>query len=134
MTRVDKWSSLDEWIANALIFFQLQEWEITVSRDAAEIDAHADIDVSDQRNSADLRVQRDFFDQSPEKQRLVLCHEIGHIITSRTDRVFENLEEPLGKIAWAVAEPNYLDATERMVEHWARLVAPMLPLPEFPKK
>lgn len=134
MVKPDRWTVLEEWVANAMIAFQLQDWEITISRDAADIEAHADIEVSTQRNSANLRVQRDFFDLTPDKQRLVLCHELGHIISGRTDQVFETLEEPLGKIAWAVLEPNYLDATERMVEHWARLIAPHLPLPEFPKK
>ena len=43
----------------------------------------------------------------------------------------ENLEEPLGKIAYAILEPNFIDATERMVEHFARLIARELPLPNF---
>ena len=134
MTRPDKWAALEEWVRNAMIALQLQDWEITISRDAADIEAHADIEVSDQRDSADLRVQRDFFDQTPEKQRLILCHELGHIISARTDQVFESLEGSLGKLAWAVVEPNYLNATERMVEHWARIIAPTMPLPELPKK
>ncbi len=35
--------------------------------------------------------------------------------------------------AWAVYEPQYVDATERMTEHLAGIVAPLLSLPEFPK-
>ena len=129
----DRYQRLEEWIADAHVFLDLHGWEITISREAADIDAHADIEVADQRRSADLRISRDFFTQSPERQRLILTHELGHLVSSRTDRVFENLEEPLGKVAWAVLEPNYLDATERMVEHWARLIAPYLPLPNFGK-
>lgn len=133
MKAKDRYQRLEEWIADALIFLELQGWEITINREAADIDAHADIEVSDQRRSADLRISRDFFTQSPEKQRLIIVHELGHVISSRMDCVVENLEEPLGKVAWAVLEPNYIDATERMVEHWARLIAPYLPLPNLGK-
>jgi hypothetical protein len=56
-----------------------------------------------------------------------------HLITCRTDRVVENLEDALGKIAWAVYGPQYEDATERMTEHLAAVIAPSLSIPEFPK-
>jgi hypothetical protein len=56
-----------------------------------------------------------------------------HLITCRTDRVVENLEDALGKIAWAVYGPQYEDATERMTEHLATVIAPFLSVPEFPK-
>lgn len=132
--KVDRYSALEEWLQMAMQVLLIKDWEIVVSRDAADIDAHADIEVSSQKNYADLRVQRDFFDQTPEKQRLILVHELGHVINARADQVFESLAKPLGEIAWAVLEPNYLDATERAVEHWANIVAPNLPLPVFPKK
>jgi len=134
VTKADKWTALENWLEDAKVAFQIQDWEIVVLRDAAEIDAHADIDVSTQRNSAQLRVQRDFFDLTPEKQRLVLCHELGHIITSRADNVVESLEHVLGKMSWSTFDPNYVDASERMVEHYARIIAPTMPLPKLPKK
>lgn len=127
----DPYRLVEVWIADALITLELQGWEITVSREAADITAHADIEVHDQRRTADLRIARDFFAQSPERQRLILAHELSHVISSRLDRVIENLEEPLGKIGYALLEPNFIDATERMVEHFARLIARELPLPNF---
>jgi hypothetical protein len=127
----DPYRLVEEWVSDALVRLELQGWEITVSREAADITAHADIEVHDQRRTADLRIARDFFTQSPERQRLILAHELSHVISSRLDRVFENLEEPLGKIGYALLEPNYLDATERMVEHFARLIARELPTPNF---
>jgi hypothetical protein len=127
----DPYALIESYLAEALVLLELQDWEITVSREAADITAHADIEVHDQRRTADLRIARDFFTQSPERQRLILAHELSHVITSRLDRVMENLEEPLGKIAYAILEPNFIDATERMVEHFARLIARELPLPNF---
>ena len=127
----DPYALIESYLADALVTLELQDWEITVSREAADITSHADIEVHDQRRTADLRIARDFFAQSPERQRLILAHELAHIISARLDRVIENLEEPLGKIGYALLEPNFIDATERMVEHFARLIARELPIPNF---
>ena len=127
----DPYALIESYLADALVTLELQDWEITVSREAADITSHADIEVHDQRRTADLRIARDFFTQSSERQRLILAHELAHIISARLDRVIENLEEPLGKIGYALLEPNFIDATERMVEHFARLIARELPIPNF---
>ena len=127
----DPYALIESYLADALVALELQDWEITVSREAADITSHADIEVHDQRRTADLRIARDFFTQSPERQRLILAHELAHIISARLDRIIENLEEPLGKIGYALLEPNFIDATERMVEHFARLIARELPIPNF---
>lgn len=127
----DPYGLIEAYIADALVTLELQEWEITVSREAADITSHADIEVHDQRRTADLRIARDFFAQSPERQRLIIAHELAHVISARLDRIIENLEEPLGKIGYAVLEPNFIDATERMVEHFARLISRELPIPNF---
>ena len=127
----DPYALIESYLADALVTLELQDWEITVSREAADITSHADIEVHDQRRTADLRIARDFFAQSPERQRLILAHELAHIISARLDRIIENLEEPLGKIGYALLEPNFIDATERMVEHFARLIARELPIPNF---
>jgi len=127
----DPYALIEAYLADALVILELQDWEITVSREAADVTSHADIEVHDQRRTADLRIARDFFAQSPERQRLILAHELSHIISARLDRVIENLEEPLGKIGYALLEPNFIDATERMVEHFARLIARELPIPNF---
>lgn len=127
----DPYALIEAYLSDALVTLELQDWEITVSREAADITSHADIEVHDQRRTADLRIARDFFAQSPERQRLILAHELAHIISARLDRIIENLEEPLGKIGYALLEPNFIDATERMVEHFARLIARELPIPNF---
>lgn len=133
MAKQDRHKALEAWIADAIPLLGLEAWEITVLRDAADVTAHADIDPAPQRWTADLRLAHDFFAQSPEKQRLVLTHELIHLVVARADQVVENLEEPLGKIAFGLFEPNYVDASERAVEHLARIIAPFLPLPELPK-
>jgi hypothetical protein len=111
----------------------LDHWEVTVIEAASDVDSWADIEAHPQAPTADLRVSFDFWKQSPEKQRLVLTHELMHLVVSRYARIAENLEDALGALAWAVIEPQLEDAEERAVEHMARIVAPYLSLPAFPK-
>ncbi len=92
-----------------------------------------DINPHAQAETAELRVSHDFWKQTPELQREVLTHEMLHIVTARLDQTVEAMEEAFGKIAWAIYDPLYEDATERVVDHLAKVIAPGLPLPEFPK-
>jgi len=39
----------------------------------------------------------------------------------------QNLEEALGKVAWSVLEPQVEDASERLVDYLANLLAPTMP-------
>ena len=129
----DKFAQLREWIAETQSLLGLDHWEITIVEAASDVDAWADIDAHGQAPTADLRVSFDFWKQTPEKQRLVLAHELMHLVTCRYARVTENLEAALGSLAWAVIEPQLEDAEERAVEQMARIVAPYLTLPNFPK-
>lgn len=133
MARSDRHKAVELWIADAMDYLGLQAWEVTVLREAADVSAHADIDPAPQRYTAELRLAHDFFAQSPERQRIILTHELIHLIVARVDQVTENLEESLGKIGYGVFEPNYVDASERAVEHLAKILAPLLALPEFGK-
>ena len=133
MAKPDKWTQLEEWLMESQMLLYVGDWKVTIVKDASDVDAWADIDPHAQNLTADLRVSHDFWRQEPEKQRLILTHELLHLVTCRTDRVVENLEEALGKVAWAVYEPQYEDATERMTDHLAAVIAPSLSLPEFPK-
>lgn len=132
-TAPDKWQHLREWLAVALPALNLGGWTVNIVEDASDVDAWADIDPHSQNHTADLRVAHDFWRQQPEKQRQILTHELVHLITCRHDQVIESLAEPLGKIAWSVFEPQHDDAAERAVEALAIIIAPLLPLPEFPK-
>ena len=128
----NRWDALDTWIEDALVALNLPQWQVTVIRDAADVEAWADIAAHSQADTADLRLSHDFWKQESTKQREVLTHELLHLVTCRADQVVEALEETMGKIGWAVFEPQYENAAERSVEHLAKLLATSLPLPEFP--
>jgi hypothetical protein len=133
MAKQDKFAVLKAWISEAQAVMGLDLWEITIVEAASDVDAWADIDAHPQQPTADLRVAFDFWKQEPEKQRLILTHELLHLVLARYARISENLEESLGKLAWAVIEPQLEDGEERTIEHLARIIAPYLSLPAFPK-
>ena len=133
MAKQDKFAALRAWVAEAQTVMGLDHWEITIVEAASDVDAWADIEAHGQQPTADLRVSFDFWKQTPEKQRLILTHELLHLVMARYARISENLEESLGKLAWAVIEPQLEDGEERTIEHLARIIAPYLSLPAFPK-
>ncbi len=133
MAKQDKFAALRAWVAEAQAVMGLDHWEVTVIEAASDVDAWADIEAHAQQPTADLRVAFDFWKQEPEKQRLILTHELLHLVLARYARISENLEDSLGKLAWAVIEPQLEDGEERTIEHLARIIAPYLSLPAFPK-
>ena len=133
MAKQGKFTVLRAWVSEAQTVMGLDHWEITIVEAASDVDAWADIDAHAQQPTADLRVAFDFWKQEPEKQRLILTHELLHLVLARYARISENLEESLGKLAWAVIEPQLEDGEERTIEHLARIIAPYLSLPAFPK-
>ena len=133
MAKQDKFTALRAWVAEAQTVMGLDHWEVTIVEAASDVDAWADIDAHAQQPTADLRVAFDFWKQEPEKQRLILTHELLHLVLARYARISENLEDSLGKLAWAVIEPQLEDGEERTIEHLARIIAPYLSLPAFPK-
>ena len=133
MAKQDKFAALRAWVAEAQTVMGLDHWEVTIVEAASDVDAWSDIEAHAQQPTADLRVAFDFWKQEPEKQRLILTHELLHLVMARYARISENLEESLGKLAWAVIEPQLEDGEERTIEHLARIVAPYLSLPAFPK-
>ena len=129
----DRFDALESYVAELQEALGITVWKITVIREASDVEAWADINPHEQAESADLRVSYDFWKQKPEHQREILTHEMLHIVTARLDQTVEAMEEAFGKIGWAIFEPQYVNATERVVDHIAKLLAPNLPLPAFPK-
>lgn len=118
-----------KWLEQVLPVFHLNHWTITVAQEPADSDAWADIEAHSQANEATLRISHGFWSLTRHKQRLVLTHEVSHILTWRLDESVEKLQKPLGDLAWSVFQSQYDDYAERTVESIATVIAPMLPLP-----
>lgn len=127
-----KWEALEQYVADLQRTLNVAEWRITIAHEASDVEAWADINPSEVAKTAELRVSHDFWVQPAERQREVLTHEMLHLLTARLDQTVEALEEPLGKVAWAVFDRQYEMQTERVVDHLAVLFAQSLPLPSFP--
>ena len=129
----DRWDDLEAYVAEIQTALNVANWKVSITREASDVDAWADINPHEQNHTAELRVSHDFWRQTPEMQREVLTHEILHLVTARLDQTVEALEDAFGKVVWAVFEPQFENATERTVDHLAKIIAPILPLPDFPK-
>jgi len=132
-TKRDRWDDLEAYVADLQAALNVAHWKVNIAREASDVDSWADINPHEQNLTAELRVSHDFWKQTPEQQREVLCHEILHLVTARLDQTVEALEDAMGKVLWAVFELQYENATERAVDHLARVLAPTIPLPDFPK-
>ena len=132
-TKRDRWDDLEAYVADLQTALNVSGWKVSIARDASDVDAWADINPHEQNATAELRISHDFWRQSAEMQREVLTHEVLHLVTARLDQTVEALEDAMGKVLWAVFEPQFLNATERTVDHLAKILAPTLPLPDFPK-
>jgi len=128
-----KWKALENYIAVIQDTLNLSQWDISVVKEASDVDAWATCEAHSQADTATIRVSHDFWDLKPDKQREVAIHEVLHLVTCRHDQVIENLEEPLGKVAWSVFEKQHDDASERVVDHMARVLSRWIPLPAFPE-
>ena len=128
-----KWEALEEYVQALQVTLNVANWKVTITQEASDVEAWADINPSEVAYTAELRVSHDFWNQSAERQREVLIHEMLHIVTARLDQTVEALEEPLGKVAWAIYDRQYEMATERVVDHLAVVFCTMIAPPDFPR-
>jgi hypothetical protein len=120
--------AVEEWLDLALPVLHLHGWVINVSRVPCEADAWAEIDVHSSEKDATLSLSTSFWSQSPTRQRDILAHELVHVLASPVDRLSDSLEDALGRLAFAVYEPNYTQAMEVLTWRVASVIAPLLPL------
>lgn len=129
----DRFDSVAAWVTQAQGVMGLAHWDVTLSRDNASEDAWADIEPHSQATNATLRLGREFFTLPPVRQRAYLTHELVHLGLCRVDQMVDTLEDANGAVWWSGFSPNFDNELERAVDWVANILAPRLPLPEFPK-
>jgi hypothetical protein len=127
-------AGVEAWIADVLPRLGLTQWEITVSEDAAAEDAWADIEVHSTDPRATIRIGAGLEGQTPERQRLVLTHEMVHVFLHPLDRYTASLETSQGAVWHGAWYPGYEDHLEQATERIARAIAPHLPTPRIGSK
>jgi hypothetical protein len=109
----------------------LQEWRIIVSKEPAPDDSFAATEALEQSQSATIWLGTKFWASTLEEQRLTLIHELLHLDTWRCANMVDRLEDQLGKVAWAMFEPLWLDEWERLIDRHATRIASQFPVCNF---
>lgn len=122
----DRWERYIRSLANLLL---LADWEIHLSRELS--DAWASVSIKDVENLATIKLGAEWVQHSPDEQREYLVHELMHVHCDRPQRVMAQLAEQWSEnSACQFAKEAHRKETEILVNNLARLLAPMLPLPE----
>ena len=117
-----EWRYIQRYIDELAREMGLREWRIYL--DAAtgrHGEAGAMCWPAKARAGGRIRVQEGFRWLKPEVQRHFLTHELTHFITADWHHHYN------ADGAWSVVE-------ERAIDHLALLIAPRLPLPQWPKR
>lgn len=108
----------------------LKDWDITLGRgEPANPDSTYATICAYQTQNAELFVSKLFWRQTPEGQRLTIAHELGHLPLWRCDEVVRVAAGVMDASAGKFLRRSFEPAGEFACEHFARLLAPLLPLP-----
>lgn len=112
----------------------LGQWDLFIAADPCEDDVLAHIQPTQGKREAAISVNRTWWtDRSPTGQRDDIVHECLHALhRDQTDTIRVALNSGIvpdktRHMWWEL----FANATEIMVDHLARVIAPTLPLPDF---
>lgn len=114
----------------------LGDWELWLLRERCPDKAWAYVEIAQARDTAWVQVAYpEYFDGcTPEEQRLYITHELTHILVAQMERPvlahLDRMDEGAGK---TVLESERRLGMERTVHKIARIIAPTLPMPDFPR-
>lgn len=111
----------------------LDAWDIIIEREPPNGEnSEAETFIVGESNTAKMRFCHDFRQMPPEKQRVIVLHELMHFFTDRfasdTDEV---LESALPKVGYEAIHGLLVHAYERMNDAIAVAIAPKYPLVEW---
>lgn len=123
----DQLQLLQLYVDECVVLLMLSSWIVTVTNEPPpEPDCIAYINHSEQQN-ATLFVAPDFWTAGPERQRLIIAHELCHLPLFRLGDLFDTLPPKIKSIL----DHMYDCINEETTERFARMVAPRLPLPQL---
>ena len=122
--------TLPEYLATCQRVLHLVDWIIVFDASGPPQDEESIACVGfEEHGRAHLRFAAEFWLAHPDKQRAIVCHELGHIMLRRAAEAVEAFEGEIPSKAWRIWSRCWEAAEEAHVEHLARLLAPTLPLP-----
>lgn len=118
---------LRPWFGACVAFLHLDHWRITLEEDMASDTARADIRRWRGQLDAEIRLGDEWFDAPEIEQRQSLCHELLHAHMRPLWEAWIDLDDVLGKPAYALFSRHMGLAEEQVVEALAKVLAPLLP-------
>lgn len=108
----------------------LADWHFTIEAEPAKEGTYAQVNPVMGQRRAWLRFAVEVFDQSAERLREVIVHELMHCHVDRMDTAFHAaVDAGLGPQAEAVAVANWESVLEDAVDNIATAIAMFLPVP-----
>jgi hypothetical protein len=134
-----EWKRLKAYIKLLRDELGLSEWalvlEYKTTGDDGDYEAWATIHPREAKREAEMHVAYDFREQTPEKQRYCLTHELLHLYHRDSVEVMRlTLPKLLGEVGFTAVWEPYRQLTELMVDNMARMLAPRMPLPDIVRK
>jgi len=111
----------------------LRDWEIAIDLDSTPAPDHeAEIGTTDGQRAV-VSVAADFWTSTQEKQRRTIVHELCHLPLDRIRTSGGIAQQAMSPDAYRLFEATIQAAEEHAVEHFARVLSPLLPMPpRFP--
>lgn len=80
------------------------------------------------KREAILELSQYFYDADPEEQRIVVAHELIHVIVDSMETVLYNAAEHMGPVLFPFVSKCFRDAEEVAVDELSKVIAPLLPI------
>ncbi len=125
----DQWCALDSYLRDMADRLRLRDWVIVLYREPPRDDAaHATVRRTYGQLRACVRVAADFVDETPERQREIITHELLHCHLDNLQQLLVNAQTNLGDAAWGILDGAHKDAIEIATDALTGIIAPHLPL------
>lgn len=107
----------------------LRDWTVRVDMDPCDEDNAGECRVIYGRKYGIVRVSHDWAEKPPEELRNTIIHELLHMHCEPMMWAVNNVQVPLGSVAFGILDGSFRDALEVAVDSIATAWAETLPLP-----
>lgn len=107
---------------------ELESWQINFDPTLPINGCEAMVHIRENQHAA-IQVSKAFWGWAPDYQRLVIAHELAHLVLKRLDDLYEPLAKAVDPRVFSAFMLIFEAGIEESTERFARMIAPRLPLP-----